>query len=110
MVVTRARWYCMGRGLDALSSLSPVPTTLTTIPALSQSQWNQLFYNSVIKLLLYRGYLGGAQREVVIAHSLPLNIIIAVVGWIYFAVWTISYYPQVRCMYSVSNLLYFSLY
>ncbi|XP_064386399.1 cystinosin-like isoform X2 [Halichondria panicea] len=41
------------------------------------------------------GYLGGAQREVVIAHSLPLNIIIAIVGWIYFAVWTISYYPQI---------------
>ena len=35
------------------------------------------------------------KREVSFAHSLPLNIVIIVVGWIYFAAWTVSFYPQV---------------
>lgn len=30
-----------------------------------------------------------------VVHSKPLNIVIAVIGWIYFAAWTISFYPQV---------------
>ena len=33
--------------------------------------------------------------EVAIVHSRPLNIIIAVVGWIYFVAWSVSFYPQV---------------
>ena len=36
------------------------------------------------------------KREVSFAHSLPLNIVIIVVGWIYFAAWTVSFYPQVH--------------
>ena len=39
-----------------------------------------------------------AAFQVLVVHSKPLNIIIAVVGWIYFAAWTISFYPQV-CVY-----------
>ena len=35
------------------------------------------------------------KREVSFAHNLPLNIVIIVVGWIYFAAWTVSFYPQV---------------
>ena len=36
------------------------------------------------------------ERELSFVHSLPLNIIIAIVGWIYFAAWSISFYPQVN--------------
>ncbi len=36
------------------------------------------------------------KREVSFARSLPLNIVIIVVGWIYFAAWTVSFYPQVQ--------------
>ena len=35
------------------------------------------------------------KREVAFVHSLPLNVIIDVVGWIYFFAWSISSYPQV---------------
>lgn len=30
-----------------------------------------------------------------VVHSIPLTIINAVIGWIYFAAWSISFYPQV---------------
>ncbi|XP_074640765.1 cystinosin homolog isoform X4 [Tubulanus polymorphus] len=30
-----------------------------------------------------------------IVHSQPLTVVIAIVGWIYFAAWSISFYPQV---------------
>ena len=36
------------------------------------------------------------KREVSFAHNLPLNVVIIVVGWIYFAAWTVSFYPQVQ--------------
>ena len=42
-----------------------------------------------------REYLEAVSREVSVAHSLPLNVIIDIVGWIYFLAWSISYYPQV---------------
>ena len=34
-------------------------------------------------------------RPANVVHVLWLNIIIAVVGWIYFAAWSVSFYPQV---------------
>ncbi|XP_064386402.1 cystinosin-like [Halichondria panicea] len=40
-------------------------------------------------------YLALVEREVAFVHSLPLNIIIAIVGWIYFAAWSVSFYPQI---------------
>ncbi|XP_038069200.1 cystinosin-like [Patiria miniata] len=33
--------------------------------------------------------------KVQVVHSFSLNVVIIVVGWIYFAAWTISFYPQV---------------
>ena len=30
-----------------------------------------------------------------VVHWKPLNIIIAIVGWIYFVAWSISFYPQI---------------
>ena len=41
------------------------------------------------------GSLDKVKSEASIVHWLPLNIIIAIVGWIYFAAWSISFYPQV---------------
>ena len=38
-------------------------------------------------------------------HSKPLNIIIAIIGWIYFVAWSISFYPQVNISLSLSYLL-----
>lgn len=40
-------------------------------------------------------YMKLVKREVSFAHSLPLNIVIIVVGWIYFVAWTVSFYPQI---------------
>ncbi|XP_003389186.1 PREDICTED: cystinosin-like [Amphimedon queenslandica] len=40
-------------------------------------------------------HLNQLVRTVSVVHSKPLNIIIAVVGWIYFAAWSISFYPQI---------------
>jgi hypothetical protein len=34
-------------------------------------------------------------RPANVVHLLPLNVLAAVIGWIYFACWTVSYYPQV---------------
>ena len=34
-------------------------------------------------------------REVSVANWVQLNIVIEVVGWIYFVAWSISFYPQV---------------
>ena len=34
-------------------------------------------------------------RPADVVHILALNIVIAVVGWIYFVAWSISFYPQV---------------
>lgn len=39
--------------------------------------------------------LNNVQPEVAIVHSLPLNIVIIVVGWIYFVAWSVSFYPQI---------------
>ena len=33
--------------------------------------------------------------RVQVVHSLPLNVVIIVIGWIYFVAWSISFYPQV---------------
>jgi cystinosin len=33
-------------------------------------------------------------RPANVVHLLPLNVLAAVIGWIYFACWTVSYYPQ----------------
>ena len=51
------------------------------------------------------------KREVSFAHNLPLNVVIIVVGWIYFAAWTVSFYPQVQntwhlCTYMYASLIY----
>ena len=47
-----------------------------------------------------REYMELVRREVSFARNLPLNVVIAVVGWIYFVAWTISFYPQVLCMHT----------
>lgn len=36
-----------------------------------------------------------AAFTVSVVHSKPLDVVTAVIGWIYFAAWTISFYPQV---------------
>ncbi|XP_022100200.1 cystinosin-like [Acanthaster planci] len=41
------------------------------------------------------GNLSSLFVSVQVVHSLPLNVVIIIVGWIYFAAWTISFYPQV---------------
>ena len=46
-------------------------------------------------LFSYRDYLKLVKREVSFVHSLPLNVIIEIVGWIYFLAWSVSFYPQV---------------
>ncbi len=33
--------------------------------------------------------------RVSVVHSKPLVIIVAVIGWIYFVAWSVSFYPQV---------------
>ena len=33
--------------------------------------------------------------RVSVVHSKALDIVIAVIGWIYFVAWSISFYPQV---------------
>lgn len=48
-----------------------------------------------------REYFDYVKREVSFAHSHPLNIIIAIVGWLYFAAWSVSFYPQVRSLISL---------
>ncbi len=45
---------------------------------------------------VFREYLKEVTRDVSMAHSLPLDVVIVVVGWIYFLAWSISFYPQVR--------------
>ena len=49
-----------------------------------------------IPVSYFRAYLEAVQREVSIVHSKPLNIIIVIVGWLYFVAWSVSFYPQVR--------------
>lgn len=46
------------------------------------------------------------KREVVFVHSLPLNVVIDVVGWIYFLAWSISFYPQVRLWHTCNRMHY----
>jgi cystinosin len=44
------------------------------------------------------GPINGLQhlvRTVSIVHWEPLNIIIAIIGWMYFVAWSISFYPQI---------------
>ena len=43
--------------------------------------------------------LNKVKREISIIHYKALDIFSIVVGWIYFAAWSISFYPQVRCPY-----------
>ena len=50
--------------------------------------------------IVHREYMMLVRREVAFAHNLPLNVVIAVIGWIYFVAWTISFYPQVLCMHA----------
>ena len=33
--------------------------------------------------------------QINVVHNLPLSIINAVIGWIYFVAWSVSFYPQV---------------
>ena len=53
-------------------------------------------------LFFCREYLKLVQREVAFVHSLPLNVIVEIVGWIYFLAWSISFYPQVRLLRCIS--------
>lgn len=41
-----------------------------------------------------------------IVHSKPLVVLIAVVGWIYFVAWTISFYPQMWLNYKRKRCTY----
>ena len=50
-------------------------------------------YDLFRNVTFYR--LNESYVRVTVVHSLPLNIIIIVVGWIYFVAWSISFYPQV---------------
>ena len=43
--------------------------------------------------------LNKVKREISMIHCKALDIFSIVVGWIYFAAWSISFYPQVRCPY-----------
>lgn len=47
------------------------------------------------------------RREVAFARNLPLDVVIAVVGWIYFVAWTISFYPQVLACTHYAYTVYF---
>lgn len=40
-------------------------------------------------------YMKLVKREVSFARNLPLNVVITVVGWIYFVAWTVSFYLQI---------------
>ena len=50
-------------------------------------------------------------RAANVVHILALNILSDVIGWIYFAAWTISFYPQVRdecgCCFSLTYRCHF---
>ena len=55
---------------------------------------------------LFRVSIGDVVREVGVIHSDPLQIIIIVIGWVYFAAWSISFYPQVISHYCMSSIVY----
>lgn len=46
-------------------------------------------------MLWFTSSLNKTYISVTIVHSLPLEIIIIIIGWIYFVAWSISFYPQV---------------
>lgn len=56
-------------------------------------------YISPISLIspysIFHFRLDKVKREISIIHSKALDIFSIVVGWIYFAAWSISFYPQV---------------
>ena len=54
--------------------------------------------------LLYR--IDKAAFTVSVVHSKPLDVVSAVIGWIYFAAWTISFYPQVQHSLMYAHLVY----
>lgn len=52
-------------------------------------------YDSVVVCSPCAPSISLVAREVSVVHWAPLNIIIDIVGWIYFVAWSISFYPQV---------------
>ena len=54
-----------------------------------------LFIISFLYLFILYCSISLVGREVSVVHWAPLNIIIEIIGWIYFAAWSISFYPQV---------------
>ena len=60
-----------------------------------------MFYTQVVRcteVIMYSSHYVSLDRvigEVDVVHSKALVIITAVIGWLYFAAWSISFYPQV---------------
>ena len=45
-----------------------------------------------------------------IYHSKPLDIFSQVIGWIYFAAWSVSFYPQVYLNWKRKRYYYYNIY
>ncbi len=49
----------------------------------------------ILSLLFVVCSLGSLYLRVGVVHNLPLVTVNAVIGWIYFVAWSISFYPQI---------------
>lgn len=72
-------------------------TTIILMRGLSAGRDNLRFYYASARENMSTPIknLNNVQPPVAIVHSLPLNIIIIIVGWIYFVAWSVSFYPQI---------------
>ena len=82
--------------IQCVSALQVFNKSLLVCPSSASVYVNQTTVHCQCHYPIHREYIKLVKREVAFAHSLPLNIVIIVVGWIYFAAWSISFYPQVH--------------
>ncbi len=63
----------------------------------------RIFILVVFILLLLLSSVAKAFLRVTVSHSDALNVFSSVVGWIYFAAWSVSFYPQVRFYHVITS-------